>query len=413
MTSPSEVFTSATGRIARLHWYAAMNSSIQTLVPLLFLGSVAGLLGTTDLAENDLGTLCRTIERSTVGLVAVHTLVLVSYSYSRARGIKDPLHATVLALLVFFALAPFQDREVQWSWLGYRGLLTALFVALLAPRALDFLVARKVTIRFPRGVPPFIEDSMAHVLPAALLGGSAAGLALVADETGIGSVFEAVLHGVQEPMQVVLLSLPGHVAVWSLAAAALYLGTHPGVYGYVIVPIAIVASLENLEAFQADRALPNVITYSFTLMSLPGQAGCLLIPAVLSSVVCRSAHYRSLGRRAVVPATFGVGEMVLFGMPIMRNRLFVAPMLLLTAVNSALIYWAITVDLLGRFNGMVAPFWTPPVLGPALTSTTPVQAALLSIVILLVNSLIWLPSVLKADRAQTAKETAPAEASPT
>lgn len=102
---------------------------------------------------------------------------------------------------------------------------------------------------------------------------------------------------------------------------------------------------------------------------------------------------------------FGIGEPVLFGAPVMLNPLLYLPMVLSIIVNQVFTYTAIMTGLIGRSTGVVLPWTTPPVLYPLLANSTSVQAAILNVVIIFIDIIIWLPFVKAYDRNTVLKET--------
>lgn len=123
-----------------------------------------------------------------------------------------------------------------------------------------------------------------------------------------------------------------------------------------------------------------------------------MTPAVLMAFVCGSKQLKSVGRLIVIPTVFSTGEPVLFGVSIVLNLL---PYLLMTPsaiANQVPTYTAIVTGLVGCLIGVVLPWTTPSVLHSLSANPAPVRAAVPSVVIILVDIIIWLPFVKAYDR---------------
>lgn len=108
-----------------------------------------------------------------IGLIAVITI-----SYRLAESYKvDPLFATVIALLCFFQLTPYNYYSEELSksipnvlptvWFGSRGLFTAILVAIGSTEIYRRLIVSKFTIKLPDSVPPAVLSSFMAIIPGA------------------------------------------------------------------------------------------------------------------------------------------------------------------------------------------------------------------------------------------------------
>ena len=275
---------------------------------------------------------------------------------------------------------------------------------------MGFMIRKNICIRMPSNVPKFVEDSFKILVPGLILVAVAGLLDAVLENTSFGCLHNIVYTVLQVPVSNIGLSLVGHTLICVLAASVMWCGLHAGTIGNLLTPMLLAASAENLTAYTSGAEIPNIITQEYFNLTLPGMAGCLLIPAILMVFYCRSRQLKSVGKLAIVPAIFGIGEPVLFGTPIMLNPLLYLPMVFSIIVNNLLSYAAIASGIVGRFTGTVLPWTTPPVLYPLLSSSTPIPAAILNVVLILVDLVIWLPFMKAYDKNVCRKETESEEA---
>jgi lactose/cellobiose-specific phosphotransferase system IIC component len=165
------------------------------------------------------------------------------------------------------------------------------------------------------------------------------------------------------------------------------------------------ATQANLLAQARGLPPPHVVTKSFldifVFMGGAGTSICLLAAILIAS---RNHGSRRLAKISIAPGLFNINEIVLFGLPVILNPVFLIPFLLvplaLTLVSFLAIRWGI-VPL-----PTVAPEWTtPPILG-GLLATQSVAGSFLQAFNLILGTLIYLPFVKISDRLKTERQNA-------
>lgn len=99
----------------------------------------------------------------TMNLGAIYMCASVSYAYGKVLENKG-LTSTVAAIGVLLLLIPLGHAEdgstfIATSYLGSSGLFVVLLVALIVPKALNFLM-KHMAIPMPDSVPQFVTDSL-------------------------------------------------------------------------------------------------------------------------------------------------------------------------------------------------------------------------------------------------------------
>ena len=90
--------------------------------------------------------------------------------------------------------------------------------------------------------------------------------------------------------------------------------------GAVFNPILQTLSADNLAAFQAGQALPNIISQQFQdLFATFGGCGSTLSLLIAMLLFCHSKRIKELGKLAFIPGVFGINEPIVFGLPIVLN----------------------------------------------------------------------------------------------
>lgn len=181
-----------------------------------------------------------------------------------------------------------------------------------------------------------------------------------------------------------------------------------GIHGSSVVPfmdaLATAANEQNMAAMAAGSALPNIYTTGLLNSIQMGGIGATLGLGILLFFLAKSKRYKQLSRVAIVPQIFNIGEPLLFGIPIMLNPLLFIPYMLGVIANTCIAYGSVAIGLCARFTG-VNPSWTMPgILQGILTCSVPWQGAVLQIVILAVDMLIWYPFVKMIDKQAVEEE---------
>lgn len=391
----------------------AIAQAMQITLPVMIIGSFAVLIVNINIgpwqdflaATPQLVDALNKINLFTSGALSLYVLLILTYTYGQRLDLKETITAIPISTAVFFILAPLsEDGNVLVNTIGTANLFTALLVGLLVPKIMKLMIDRNIYIHMPKGIPPFVEQAFSAMVPAILLCAIAGVMDVCFAATEFGSFTDMIYMVIQTPLSYFSLSWWGFAIVMALSSAVLWPGLHANTIFGVFVPLLIASGAENQAALQAGQALPNIIEMQFTYACDPGGQACLLIPCVLGLFMCKSKQIKQICKVAIIPAIFGIGEPILFGLPCMFNPFLFLPMVLSTLWNVLFWYASIAIGFVGRFTGIVLPWTTPPFLNTALASTTPIQAVICQAIMLVGCFLIWIPFMRMYDKSLLIKE---------
>jgi len=171
----------------------------------------------------------------------------------------------------------------------------------------------------------------------------------------------------------------------------------------IVMPILYTLDFQNLAAYHAGRAIPNIITWRFFYMtSKIGGTGCALGLCLFLAFFAKSKQFKTLGRISLPAVIFNTDEPIIFGMPIVLNPIMFIPFVVAPLVSFGVSYLATLVG------------WVKPIIGLALPEQTPVLIngflqsgpafVILQIVMIIVTSIIYLPFARIADNQALAQE---------
>lgn len=339
----------------------------------------------------------------TMNLGAIYMCASVSYSYGKVLGNKG-LTSTVAAIGVLLLLIPLGHAEdgstfIVTRYLGSSGLFVALLVALIVPKALNFLM-KHIAIPMPDSVPQFVNDSLSPMFCAIVIFTTAALLKWGMGLTTYGDVFNLINTTVAAPVMF-LGSSPWAVVIYFVLCNLLFFfGIHPSVLMSVYMPVISACALANTEAYVAGQPLPYL---AFIIMFSVGSVDALGMELAL--LTAKSERYKALSKIALVPAIFNISEPIIFGTPIAMNPYMFIPYILLKPVACIAAAVGLMLGLGNAFNPTISmPFVVPLPISNFFTGGIGLVAIVLAAILLV--GLLFIPFVKMADKEALAEEAA-------
>ncbi len=404
----SDVLTPIAEKLQSMKFIGALSQSMQILLPITIVGSFACLLAFVDIfgwqtflaAHPAIQVALMGIQSVTLSMFAFYVLLVLPYMYATLLGMQEALATVPLTVATFLILTPTElYTSVPIEWLGHKGLISALLISFLVVRVVKFCVDKNIRVKMPAGVPKFVVDAFSVLIPAAFLAVVAALVKYLFSLTSMGTFHNLIYVILQTPFKKVGLSLVGALVTEVTATLAMFVGLHPGTIVGIVDPLRTAADLENLAAWQAGLPLPNIITGGYYAgLALIGAGGSALACTLAVLLFSKSERYKSIGKIALIPGIFGIGEPILFGLPVMLNPMFFIPWIGVTIFNQLYAYSAIALGLVGRFTGVSVSWTVPIILNPILTNSTPIRAAIAQAILVGLDLMIWYPFIKAADK---------------
>jgi len=174
--------------------------------------------------------------------------------------------------------------------------------------------------------------------------------------------------------------------VW--AGIVVLLATHTlwffGIHGSNVLDTVITQNYSDVEAGIFSKTFQDV----FVIMGGCGAILCLVIAILLFS---RKKNLRNIVKLAFPTVLFNISEIVVFGLPVILNPIFLIPYMIVPIVNYVISYVAI-------YIGIVPPVvqeveWTTPVLLSGYQATGSWVGAVLQVITLAIGVIIYMPFV--------------------
>jgi lactose/cellobiose-specific phosphotransferase system IIC component len=345
----------------------------------------------------------------TLGVISVPMLVSISYSltvsHNKEQPLKpiNPLIAALVAYVAYFMIVPTNILNANnvASWFGSHGLLAAIIVALTATRLfLTLTDIQRLRMRiYSESLDSTIPQAFLCLLPGFFTILLFASLYQVFHFLTGSTLHEFIHDGILYPFRLMQDSFHvGSIAYVALSHALWFFGVH----GANVLDTATHSMFEaiaqaNAAASATGEPLPYLITRlflnTFVLMGGCGSSLCLILAILIGS---ENRNSRRLAKISLVPGIFNINEILLFGLPVILNPIFLIPFLIVPLALTGISALAVASGLVPH-PALFIEWTTPPILSGVIATQGGLAGGVLQVVNLIVGTLIYLPFVKVAD----------------
>lgn len=421
------IFASKLGNQIHLR---SLRDAFATIMPLYILAGLAVLInntvfqwflsGQTLAGAQYWGSL---IVNGTLNISSLLIAPVIGYMLSHNKGFSNPLAAAVVSLSTLVVMMPgavslvptgATDSVTVQGVLSFGNIGTqSMFAGIIIGLAATEIFVRvsnikKLRINLGESIPPSVAKSFNVLIPFIIVISVFALFGAVLSFGFHTDLISIITTLIQEPLRTVTTGLVGCVILYSLGNLLWLLGIHQSViYSSILEPLLIVNMTQNMAAYAAGKAIPNLINVAFVpafgMMGGSGSTICLLIATFLAG---RSKATRSVSKMALAPGLFNINEPVIFGYPIVYNISLIIPFILTPALGIIIGYAATALKFMNPCVVYI-PWTTPPLLSGYLATGGDWRAVIVQAVILAAGVLLYVPFVKINDLVMS--RTAPQE----
>ncbi|UUX49675.1 EAL domain-containing protein [Nisaea acidiphila] len=330
---------------------------------------------------------------------AIAVAIFVHRRLVRRRAGHDPLPSTLVGLCALLNVAIFAllTGRVEITALGYDVILEGALIGLLTAHSLDLLSRWRMPAAFRLAYDAEITVSQAlHAcLPTFGAGLATVPVILLLDRVSIPAAdfvgpldYLASVSGLGGWLYQAGSAVLNHVS-W-------FFGVHGGL---ILLSISDLLFAAPESAFDPARGhLPL-----YNLFVLLGGAGATLGLLLAIAIAVREGGQLRVAKLALLPSLFNINEIVLFGLPVVLNPVYLLPFVGVPVLLALLSYGAVAAGLF-ELRPLDIPWTTPPLIsGWMLTGSW--RGAAFQLFEIMLAAMLYLPFVRIAERQRRARRS--------
>lgn len=413
-------FANFAAKLGNQIYLKTLRDSFATIMPLYILAGIAVLLNNTVFTWIFSGSTLETLQywgnlliNGTLNISGLLIAAVIGYFLSVNRDYDNPLSAAVISVAALVVMMP-QTVELTsvndvtdtftsvlpFSNLGTGAMFAGIIVGLLVTELYIWISRVKaLQINLGDNVPPAVGKSFNVLIPVMIVLSVCAIVSTLINSLFGTDLISLITTFIQTPLKTIGTSLWGTVILYTLGNLLWLFGIHQSViYSSILEPLLVININENIAAYAAGTAIPNIINVSqVTSFGLLGGSGSTLCLLIATFIVGRNKATRNVAKLAIAPGIFNINEPVLFGYPIVYNITMAIPFLVVPVLGIILSYFATAMGLINPCITMV-PWTTPVVLSGFLATGGDWRAAVLQALVLVLGVLIYMPFVKINDK---------------
>ncbi|MFF6128746.1 PTS transporter subunit EIIC [Enterococcus faecium] len=416
------------------HLLAIRDSFIVTM-PLVMAASVMVLLNALIFSNatvqrildlSPLAELASIVNNGTMSILAIIVCYNIGWNlathYIQTGVIDDPsfspVHAGILSTAVMFILMSLSSTVTLMdgntaeatgvflqSLTSSSGLATAMIAALVSTELFIKLAKMKsFKIRMPEGVPPAVAASFNSLVPEIVVILFFSVVVFTLNHTTGLNVPQLIELAIQTPLKAFVLSVPGILLLQFFSDFLWVFGMHGSSILAPIRQAPLLQSIqENMDAFSVGKEIPNIITEPFTnAFGLIGGGGCILPLVIAILWASKRQEQRSIAKFGLTTCLFNITEPIMFGLPVVMNPIYMIPCAIIPSINLVIAYAATSLGIISK-TVAAAPWITPPVIQSFIATGGDIRAAVLTVILIILDVFLFLPFVLAANKAKLAE----------
>ncbi|BDZ32194.1 PTS transporter subunit EIIC [Lactiplantibacillus sp. WILCCON 0030] len=396
-------FAPKVNKIVKNPWIAAIQDSIMTALPLVFVGSLITIISLLQNVFKGMPDFSVISDFSFGMFGLVVSFLIPYYVMEKKKNNSSKIISGATSLVLFMMLlSPTMTKSGNIQFIMSRFGATGMFLAIitgLVVAAVMNLAAKHSFFGEDTAIPDFVIGWFDSLLPITflLLVGWLITIQFKID------FFNVVLL-VFSPLASIVQSYPGFVLSVFIPVFLYTFGISGWVMMPVIYPVYMAGLAENAKQVANGGIATHIATqetcYAFSSM---GGVGTTLALAFIMLFFSKSAQLKAIGKAVFVPSLFNINEPLVFGAPIAFNPYLMVPMW----INSILIPTIVYISM--AWNWVAIPtktflLWYIPYPITSYLATQDWRAIILAIIIFAISWIVFWPFFKAYDNSLVVKE---------
>ncbi len=376
-----------------------IRTSLAMLIPILFIGSITVLLnglpfqGYQNFLDSFLGGALRSIililQQTTVGILAIYLTISLNLCYMNQTEEGERLvfrFGSMLGCLTgFFILVGLFSGEADLSLLSGQGVFSALLAGIIGSalfRKFEALFQTRKNV-FVDGADSVFNAALHVMLPFfCVILCFALGNYLITVCFGVLSV----QHLFMKAVDLIFLKLSRSYFSGLLFIVLISLMWMFGIHGNNV--------LDQVAADMFTDIIPGQIVSKSFIDSFVnmGGTGCTLGLLIALFIFGKRSSTKRLSKLALLPSIFNIGEMLVFGLPVIYNPLMIVPFILAPVLCYTNAYLMTLTGFLPQVTNTVV--WTTPALLSGFVATGSARGMAVQLMYILISVVCYSPFVM-------------------
>lgn len=401
-------------KIQNNFYLKAISDGFAALLPLIMVGAIFAVIDSIGipvyqnfLTNTGIKEFLKFPNMVTNGMLSIYVAFSIAYNLAKNYEL-DEFMSGFVAVMAFMLIQPFGTAadgsfNISVNVLGAEGIFTAIIAAIMVVECTRFLIRHNIYVKMPQGVPEMVERSFKALTTVVLVMALFLTIKIVFAFTSIGTFPNLISMVIQAPLRTLGSNWISFVIIIGVVNLLWFFGIHGHLVALsVMLPVYMQMDVENINAFQAGaQQLPNILGNSFIYIYSSGM--CVLAGFVYWLWKAKTKRFQSIAKLSFIPAIFGIGEPLAFGVPYVFNFTLFIPVVCSGMINAVLAYFATAMGILPRLNG--ANISGLPVLVSGFL-TGGVRVALFQAALCVLNVAIWAVFVKRLDQIEYEKAKA-------
>ncbi len=400
-------------RVTGLDVFRIIADSLEVLIPIFMISAFIQVLINFPLpaynafinraAGGHLMSFLNILLSGTYGMLSLYMTAAVADKVNERFGKPSHRLSVIVTSLASFIIISgiFNTTTYNFDVFGPKNLLTAIIFALLTSRTYIWLMTGLIfnDRRYVDGISTDFRTMIMSIFPAVFVFVIVGAINSCLYITGYSNAYE-LLTGSLSGMFTGQKSSLSCVIRFELMQNLLWMF---GIHGSDVLGETKYRVFDTvLDAMNAgtpgslDPIINGVFIDVFVLLGGCGATWSLLIAITAFS---RQKNERYLARISAIPMLFNINELLILGLPVVFNPVFLIPFLLTPVVNILVCYLAMSSGIVPLASNTVN--WTTPIIFGGYLATGSVRGALLQVFCVILGVFIYLPFVRIDSRLKT------------
>ena len=353
--------------------------------------------------------------KGSTDILAILIVFLIARNLAKQLKSDDLLSGLTAVSVYFIIYSDYVNVDgvnyLTTKFMGAQGLFVAIIVGLVVGELMSVLSkSKRLEIKMPEQVPPAVARTFKLLLPIVIITVSFSILNFFIKKFAPGGLHELVYTVIQTPLTQLGQNV-GSVSILTLISQSLWvMGIHgPNTIAAVRDTMFAEATNANLSYAAANGTAwgaPYPVTFNglYDAFGAYGGSGATLGLIIAIFIFSKAKEQKSIAKLSFAPGLFNINEMVIFGLPIVLNPIYIIPFILTPLVNITIGYLATSVMRIIPPVAYGVPWTTPGPLAPFLGTGGNIMGLVIGLICLAVSVFTYAPFVIAASKAELKNE---------